>query len=111
MYKFVKKVEKKVYLFKDVVRNVYVLYDNENDNIKAFIAIWRFDDFAFVEHFVVSSLYRNGKEHAFKEGEGDRSLEYWREVHKKFFRECLEEYGLEFSENMKVVCEEFEVVY
>ena len=40
------------------------------------------------------------KEHAFKEGEGDRSLEYWREVHKKFFRECLEEYGLEFSENM-----------
>ena len=51
------------------------------------------------------------KEHAFKEGEGDRSLEYWREVHKKFFRECLEEYGLEFSENMKVVCEEFEVVY
>ena len=70
-----------------------------------------FDDFAFVEQFAVSSLYRNGKEHAFKEGEEDRSLEYWREVHKKFFRECLEEYELEFSENMKVVCEEFVVVY
>ena len=40
--------------------NIYVLYDNENDNIKAFIAIWSFDDFAFVEHFAVSSLYRNG---------------------------------------------------
>lgn len=40
--------------------NIYVLYDNENDNIKAFIAIWSFDDFAFVEHLAVSSLYRNG---------------------------------------------------
>lgn len=28
MYKFVKKIESKVYLFKDVVREVYVLYDN-----------------------------------------------------------------------------------
>ena len=57
-------------LLENELYNIYVLYDNENDNIKAFIAIWRFDDFAFVEHFVVSSLYRNGKEHAFKEGEG-----------------------------------------
>ncbi len=40
--------------------SIYILPDTENDNIKAFIAIWRFDDFAFVEHFAVSSLYRNG---------------------------------------------------
>ena len=40
--------------------NIYVLYDSKNDDIKAFIAIWQFDDFAFVEHFAVSSLYRNG---------------------------------------------------
>lgn len=40
--------------------SIYILPDIENDNIKAFIAIWRFDDFAFVEHFAVSSLYRNG---------------------------------------------------
>ena len=39
--------------------NIYVLYDSKNDDIKAFIAIWQFDDFAFVEHFAVSSLYRN----------------------------------------------------
>lgn len=39
--------------------SIYILSDTENDNIKAFIAIWRFDDFAFVEHFAVSSLYRN----------------------------------------------------
>ena len=50
-------------------------------------------------------------EHAYKEGEGDKSLEYWREAHEKFFAECLKEAGLEFSTDMKVVCEEFSVVY
>lgn len=49
--------------------------------------------------------------HAYKEGEGDRSLGYWREVHEKFFTDCLKEAGLSFSEKMEVVCEEFEVVY
>ena len=50
-------------------------------------------------------------EHAFKEGEGDKSLEYWQAVHEKFFTECLSEVGMLFSTDMKVVCEEFEVVY
>ena len=49
--------------------------------------------------------------HAYKEGEGDRSLDYWREVHKDFFSDCLKEAGLSFSETMEVVCEEFEIVY
>ena len=50
-------------------------------------------------------------EHAFREGEGDRSLEYWRKVHEAFFKEELTSAGLEFSGNSRVVCEEFEVVY
>lgn len=50
-------------------------------------------------------------EHAFREGEGDRTLDYWREAHQKFFSECLKEAGLDFSEDMKVVCEEYAVVY
>lgn len=49
--------------------------------------------------------------HAFKEGEGDRSLNYWRIEHQKFFTEELERVGQVFSEDMLVVCEEFEVVY
>lgn len=49
--------------------------------------------------------------HAYKEGEGDRSLAYWRNVHEAFFRDCLEKAGISFSETMKVVCEEFKVVY
>ena len=28
-----------------------------------------------------------GEDHAYKEGEGDRTLEYWRLVHKEFFTE------------------------
>ena len=48
---------------------------------------------------------------AWKEGEGDRSLAYWREVHERFFTQCMEEAGLSFDENMTVVCEEFEKVY
>ena len=50
-------------------------------------------------------------EQAWKEGEGDRSLDYWRRVHEAFFRKELEEAGLTFTEDMGVVCEEFEVVY
>lgn len=49
--------------------------------------------------------------HAFKEGEGDKSLTYWRKVHKKFFKECLSGIKRVFTEEMEVVCEEFEVVF
>ena len=50
-------------------------------------------------------------DHAYREGEGDRSLAYWRDVHKKFFTEELEAAGMEFSEDIKLVCEEFDLVY
>lgn len=56
--------------------------------------------------------YKNiSEEHAYKEGEGDKSLEYWRKVHSDFFTRELGEIGVKFNEDMKVVCEEFEVVY
>lgn len=49
--------------------------------------------------------------HAFKEGEGDLSLEFWRKVHKEFFSKDLNVHNLQFDENMIVVCEEFKVVW
>lgn len=49
--------------------------------------------------------------HAFKEGEGDKSLAYWHKIHKEFFTKCLNEAGIKFNKNMKVVCEEFKVVF
>jgi len=45
------------------------------------------------------------------EGEGDKTLRYWREAHWRFFsREC-QRIGREPNLHMPVVCEEFKVVY
>ena len=51
------------------------------------------------------------EEHAWREGEGDRSLAYWRNVHKAVFTTALAEAGLPFSDDMGVVCEEFSRVF
>lgn len=45
--------------------------------------------------------------HARKEGEGSRTLENWRAVHKAFFMQRLALHGKAFSEDIKIVCEEF----
>jgi uncharacterized protein YhfF len=48
---------------------------------------------------------------AHDEGEGDRSLEYWRSAHWRFFVRELESFGLVATPDMPVVCERFEVVF
>ena len=50
-------------------------------------------------------------DHARREGEGDKSLAYWRQVHEAFFSDCLREAGLPFGPETRVVCEEFEVAF
>ena len=51
-------------------------------------------------------------EYAFIEGEGDKSLNYWKNTHREVFtRECREDFQMDFSEDMECVCEYFEVVY
>lgn len=42
---------------------------------------------------------------------GDKTLNYWRQVHKNVLTEELKEYNKSFHENMKVVCEEFKVIW
>ena len=49
--------------------------------------------------------------HAYKEGEGDRSLAYWRAIHEEFFTEEFEETEIEFNGQTRILCEEFKVVY
>lgn len=45
------------------------------------------------------------------EGEGDGSLRYWQQAHRQFFsRECAQA-GRQFSEQLLVACECFDVVY
>ena len=49
--------------------------------------------------------------HAYLEGEGDRSLAYWRNVHREAFTPDYKDAGLDFDEDGLCVLEEFEVVY
>ncbi|NEQ26775.1 MAG: ASCH domain-containing protein, partial [Microcoleus sp. SIO2G3] len=44
-------------------------------------------------------------------GEGDRSLEYWREAHWRYFSRVLPKIGKEPTIDMLLVCERFKVVY
>lgn len=48
---------------------------------------------------------------AFKEGEGDFSLNYWRKVRGSFFTRKFSEAGWHFTPDKILVCEEFHVVY
>ncbi len=52
-----------------------------------------------------------GEAFAREEGEGDLSLAYWREAHRRFFARTLPEIGHRFSEDMPLVCERFRVIY
>jgi uncharacterized protein YhfF len=49
---------------------------------------------------------------AFEEGEGDRSLAYWRAAHERYFRRRAQASGgQEFQPGMLLVCERFRKVY
>lgn len=45
------------------------------------------------------------------EGEGDKSLDYWRKAHIHFFNSELENENVEFNEDMNIVFEEFEMIF
>ena len=48
---------------------------------------------------------------AYEEGEGDRSLEYWRDAHWHFFSRTLPNVGREPTTDMPLVCERFRVIH
>jgi uncharacterized protein YhfF len=48
---------------------------------------------------------------AFDEGEGDQSLDYWREVHWDYFSRRCAEMNKEPSNTMPVNCERFELLH
>lgn len=50
-------------------------------------------------------------DHAYKEGEGNRSLDYWRKVHKRAFETEFKSLNIEVTDETLVVCEEFKVVF
>ena len=48
---------------------------------------------------------------AFDEGEGDRTLDYWRKAHTRFFNECCRELNIEFDESMLICCKRFKKLF
>jgi uncharacterized protein YhfF len=52
-----------------------------------------------------------GASFARDEGEGDLSLEFWREVHWNYFSRALPKIGREPKPDMPLVCERFHLIY
>lgn len=48
---------------------------------------------------------------AYDEGEGDRSLAFWRDAHWRFFGRSCQRIGREISDTMPVICERFRVIF
>ncbi len=48
---------------------------------------------------------------AYDEGEGDRTLDYWRAAHRIFFTRVLAKIDRQFVEDMPLVCERFKRIY
>lgn len=49
--------------------------------------------------------------YAFIEGEGDRSLAYWKKVHWEYYTNEMKEFGEQATEEMEIVCEYFETIW
>ncbi|MCL2827840.1 MAG: ASCH domain-containing protein [Oscillospiraceae bacterium] len=97
--------------------SAHVLYEIENDPLPAVglytvILNSRNEPVAMIKTVAVQVLPMNeiSVEHAMAEGEGDLSYQYWWDCHQKVFSIELAEHGLEFSEDMLLVCERFELV-
>ncbi|MCF7480694.1 ASCH domain-containing protein [Vibrio sp. J1-1] len=52
-----------------------------------------------------------GEDFARAEGEGDRTLQWWREAHTRFFQAECDELGIQWHEQRLLVLERFKVVY
>ena len=99
---------------KKATTSLVALYDPDNDRIPEkgdlnIILDSKGNEVCVTRNTRVYSIpFREVSEkYAFMEGEGDKSLDYWRKVHIKFFEEESEG---KFNEDMEVLCEEFELL-
>ena len=51
------------------------------------------------------------EEHAYAEGEDDRTLKVWKEENTKYWTRVGKKLGFEFNEDMEVILERFELIY
>ena len=50
-------------------------------------------------------------DYAFIEGEGDKSLEYWKKTHWDYYKNEMKEFANYPNEEMEIVCEYFETIW
>jgi uncharacterized protein YhfF len=98
--------------------SLYILYQIENERIPcvgdlSILTDWDGKAKCIIKNKNVSVLPFKEilTEHARIEGEGDKSLEYWRRAHRSVFKRETDRMGIEFNEELLVVFEEFEIVY
>lgn len=103
---------------KRATTSLYYLYEVEGDTLPkvsdlAIIIDWYGQAQCIIETKRVTILpFKEVTEEFAKiEGEGDKTLKYWREAHINAFNRHLKNYNKKLSEDMLVVCEEFEAVY
>ncbi|WP_090398073.1 ASCH domain-containing protein [Natribacillus halophilus] len=97
--------------------SAYILYEIENEPLPTT------DDYSIIlnsadepvaiiktEEVTLTPMNEVTAEFARAEGEGDRSYQYWKDEHEKFFKTALKEFGYEFSEDLLLVCERFSLV-
>ncbi|MGL5649854.1 MAG: ASCH domain-containing protein [Clostridium sp.] len=103
---------------KTATTSLYCLYKFKNEELpkeNSFSVVTNYDGnkkcLIETKKVTVLTFLEVEKEFAYKEGEGDKSLEYWQREHLRFFNRELEKYDKVFTEDMLVVCEEFECIY
>lgn len=103
---------------KTATASAYISYQTENEDIPkaGSYSVVLYDNkeaACIIQTMHVSLVAYNqvSAEHAYLEGEGDRSLSYWRRVHREAFTPDYQEAGKEFDENGLIVLEQFQVVY
>ena len=79
----------------------------------AIITNWEGEPKAIIETVKVEIVkFKNiSPEYAFIEGEGDRSLEYWKKVHWEYYTKEMKEHGEFPTQEMEIVCEYFEKIW
>lgn len=103
---------------KTATASLHWVYEAENEKVPepgdfSVITDWDGNPLCVIETTEVRILPFNEVDPAFAhdEGEGDRSLGFWREVHWRFFSMEAADIGREPEETMPVVCERFRVIY
>lgn len=95
--------------------SAHVLYGLENEPIPvideySIILNSQSEPVAIIKTVDVSFTPMNEVTEEFALAEGDGSYRNWKKIHERYFKRELDKFGLEFTEDLLLVCERFELV-